>query len=107
MPSGPHRIKRLPVRLSRLAGFFCLSVAARAQFTNLTSTDDGSALYFLSGFRLASYDGPQQSFFIWDAQGFRPIPQSGQSLDVNGDGSVVSYTNTTTVLQFQPPGCVP
>src|SRR5215469_7487412 len=81
-------------------GLFCVSL--RAQFDNLVTTDDGSALLFQSTWRLAgSNDTNLLKIFRWDAQGFSLIfspPNPGLAEPpyesppfISGDGKISGY----------------
>jgi uncharacterized protein (TIGR03437 family) len=81
-------------------GLFCLSL--RAQFDNMVTTDDGSALMFQSSWRLAgSNDTNLLKIFRWDANGFSLVfsppnpglaqpPYEGPPF-LSGDGKISGY----------------
>jgi uncharacterized protein (TIGR03437 family) len=81
-----------------------LTLPLRAQFDNLVTTDDGSALLFQSRWRLTgSGDSNFTKVFRWDSHGFSTIfspsnpglivPPSGSNPFVSGDGAITGYVS--------------
>ena len=99
-------------RLARFALSLCLVYAARAQFSSLATTDDGSTAYFATSFRPTGTSGSSSwKIFIADGNGMRlfadqfPGYPAGADLgtpQVSGDGSVVAYSGTYSTSQCGP-----
>ncbi|HYL77816.1 MAG TPA: hypothetical protein VEU96_26620 [Bryobacteraceae bacterium] len=88
--------------VSALLNTALLSLPLRAQFDNLVTTDDGSALLFQSQWRTAgSGDSDLGKIFRWDSHGFTTVfsphnpglisPPSASNPIISGDGTITGY----------------
>src|ERR1700730_10139791 len=70
----------------RIAIFLSFAIPARAQFSGLATTDDGSQLYFSSSLQLSgtANENPYSKIFRYDATGIHFVAQTARIATAGG-----------------------